>query len=91
MASHASALKKNRQDQKRRLRNRAHASKLRTQMKKIGAALQSGDAGAVAGMMTETVALVDRTAKHRVIHRNAASRTKSRLARALAKIQKSGA
>ena len=88
MASHASALKKNRQDQKRRIRNRAHASRLRTQMKKISQALQSGDAAAAAGMMTETVALVDRTAKHRVIHRNAASRTKSRLARALAKIQK---
>ena len=88
MASHASALKKNRQDQKARLRNRAHTSRLRTQMKKMSEALQSGDAAAVAGLMNETVALVDRTAKHRVIHRNAASRTKSRLARALAKIQK---
>jgi len=57
-------------------------------MKKVTAAIESGDAAAVAGMMKETVALVDRTAKHRVIHRNAASRTKSRLARALAKIQK---
>jgi len=88
MASHASALKKNRQDIKRRLRNRAHTSRLRTQLKKMSEALQSGDATAAAGLMTETVALVDRTAKHRVIHRNAASRTKSRLARALAKIQK---
>ena len=88
MASHASALKKNRQDQKRRIRNRAHASRLRTQMKKMGLALLSGDATAAAAMMNETVGLVDRTAKHRVIHRNAASRTKSRLARALAKIQK---
>jgi small subunit ribosomal protein S20 len=88
MASHASALKKNRQDQKRRIRNRAHASRLRTQMKKMTEALTSGDAAAAAGLMKDTVALVDRTAKHRVIHRNAASRTKSRLARALAKIQK---
>ena len=88
MASHASALKKNRQDQKRRIRNRAHASRLRTQMKKIQQALQTGDAAVATGLMKETVSLVDRTAKHRVIHRNAASRTKSRLARALAKIQK---
>jgi small subunit ribosomal protein S20 len=88
MASHASALKKNRQDQKRRVRNRAHASRLRTQLKKMAVALESGDATAATGLMKETVALVDRTAKHRVIHRNAASRTKSRLARALAKIQK---
>ena len=90
MASHASALKKNRQDLKRRLRNRAHASKLRTQMKKIGLAIAGGDVTAAAGMMKETVSLVDRTAKHRVIHPNAASRTKSRLAKALAKIQKAG-
>jgi small subunit ribosomal protein S20 len=88
MASHASALKKNRQDQKRRIRNRAHASRLRTQLKKMTEALTSGDAAAAAGLMKDTVSLVDRTAKHRVIHRNAASRTKSRLARALAKIQK---
>jgi small subunit ribosomal protein S20 len=88
MASHASALKKNRQDQKRRIRNRAHASRLRTQMKKMSEALQSGDPVAAAGLMKDTVSLVDRTAKHRVIHRNAASRTKARLARALAKIQK---
>jgi small subunit ribosomal protein S20 len=87
MASHASALKKKRQDIKRRLRNRAHASRLRTQMKKIGEALRSGDQAAAAGLMTETISVVDRTAKHRVIHRNAASRTKSRLARALAKIK----
>jgi small subunit ribosomal protein S20 len=89
MASHASALKKNRQDQKRRLRNRAHASRLRTQLKKLEAALRSGDsAAAAAGLMKETASVVDRTAKHGVIHRNAAARTKSRLARALAKIGK---
>ena len=88
MASHASALKKNRQDAKRRLRNRAHQSRLRTQLKKIHEALEGGDAKAASGLMTETISLVDRTAKHRVIHKNAASRTKSRLARALGKIQK---
>jgi small subunit ribosomal protein S20 len=88
MASHASALKKNRQDEKRRLRNRANASKLRTQLKKINQAVSSGDGKAAAAMMQDTVSLIDRTAKHRVIHRNAASRTKSRLAKALAKVQK---
>jgi len=87
MASHASALKKNRQDIKRRLRNRSHASKLRSQVKKVRQAIASGDAATVSGLMRETIALVDRTAKHGVIHRNAAARTKSRLVRAMAKIQ----
>ena len=87
MASHASAIKKNRQDQKRRLRNRMHASRLRTQVKKMRKALESGDASSAAGLMKETITLVDRTAKHGIIHRNAAARTKSRLAKALAKAQ----
>ena len=87
MASHASALKKTRQDIKRRLRNRMHASRLRTQLKKARKALESGDPAAAGGMMRETLALVDRSAKHGVLHGNAAARTKSRLSKALAKIQ----
>jgi small subunit ribosomal protein S20 len=89
MASHASALKKNRQDIKRRLRNRSHASRLKSQLKKLRLAIQSGDASTASGMMKDTLALVDRTAKHGVIHKNAASRTKSRLARALARAKAS--
>jgi small subunit ribosomal protein S20 len=85
MASHASALKKNRQDIKRRARNRAHASKLRSQVKKFRGALQSGDGAAASGMLKDTLALIDRTAKHGVIHKNAAARTKSRLIRSLAR------
>jgi small subunit ribosomal protein S20 len=87
MASHDSALKKNRQDQKRRLRNRSHLTRLRTQVKKIRKVLAAGDGSAAAGLLKETIALVDRTAKHGVMHRNAAARTKSRLAKAVAKAQ----
>jgi len=87
MASHASAIKKNRQDQKRRLRNRMHAGKLRTQVKKMGRALEAGDGAGASALMRETVTLVDRTAGHGIIHRNTAARTKSRLAKALAKVQ----
>ena len=86
MASHASALKKNKQDIQRRLRNRAHSSKLRTQIKKVRQAIAAGDAATAQGLMKETIALVDRTAKHGVVHRNAAARTKSRLVRAVAKL-----
>jgi small subunit ribosomal protein S20 len=68
------------------LRNRAHTSRLRSQIKKVRQALQAGDSALAGGMMKDTIALVDRTAKHGVIHRNAAARTKSRLVRALAKL-----
>lgn len=87
MASHASAIKKNRQDIKRRNRNRTHTSRLRTQVKKARKAIESGDVAAASGMMRETLALVDRSASHGIVHRNAAARTKSRLAKALAKAQ----
>lgn len=87
MASHASAMKKNRQDQKRRLRNRTHRTRLRSQVKKLRGAIADGDGAAAAGMMKETLALVDRTVKHGVLHKNAAARSKSRLARAVAKLK----
>ena len=87
MASHDSAIKKNRQDQKRRLRNRMHTSRLRAGIKKLRKAIEAQDAAAASGLVRETLALVDRTAKHGVIHANAAARAKSRLTRAVAKLQ----
>jgi small subunit ribosomal protein S20 len=87
MASHDSAVKKNRQDQKRRLRNRSHTSRLRAGIKKLRNAIEAQDATAASGLVRETLALVDRTAKHGVIHANAAARAKSRLSRAVAKLQ----
>lgn len=86
MASHASAVKKNRQDQKRRLRNRMHRTRLRSQVRKLREAIAAGDGAAAAGLARETLALVDRTVKHGVLHKNAAARTKSRLAKAVAKL-----
>jgi small subunit ribosomal protein S20 len=50
-------------------------------------ALDAGDAATASALMRETVTLVDRTAGHGIIHRNTAARTKSRLAKALAKAQ----
>jgi small subunit ribosomal protein S20 len=83
MASHASAEKKNRQDVGRRQRNRQHSSRLRTQVKKLRQAIDSGDAASAKGLLTETLSVIDRSAKLGVIHHNAAARSKSRLTRAL--------
>lgn len=83
MASHKSALKKHRRDERRRLRNRAHRSRLKTQVKKLRRALEAGDVDSARRMLSATAALADRTAKLGVVHRNAAARIKSRLARAL--------
>ena len=89
MANHKSAIKKDKQDIVRRDRNRQHRSKMRTQIKKFRQLLEAGDAAGARGMLVETLSLVDRTARHGVIHTNAASRTKSRLTKAVARLEAS--
>jgi small subunit ribosomal protein S20 len=87
MANHKSALKKQRQDARRRDRNRQHRSRMRTQVKAFRKLLEAGDAEGARSNLTETISLVDRTARHGVIHPNAAARTKSRLTRAVTRIE----
>jgi small subunit ribosomal protein S20 len=55
---------------------------MRTAVKALRRAVDAGDAGVAQGLLTTTLALVDRTAKLGAIHDKAAARTKSRLARA---------
>ncbi len=86
MASHKSALKKYRQDEKRRVCNRQHLSRLRTQIKKFRKAVASGDGKAAKELLPETLSLIDRSAKLGVIHANAAARTKSRATVAVNKL-----
>ncbi len=85
MSNHRSAEKKARQDVRRRARNRANRSRLRTQIKKFRAVLEGGDVAAAREMFRATASLLDRSAKIGVIHANTADRTKSRLAKALAR------
>ena len=81
MAHHASALKQMRQGEKRRARNRKNLSQLKTQVKKLRAAIAEGNAEAAKKLLPETVGEIDKAAKKGVVHDNAASRYKSRLAR----------
>lgn len=81
MAHSRSAKKRVRQNRERRLRNRHHRSRLRTAVKRLRAAVASGDEQASRDQLPRTLALLDRMAGRRVIHKNAAARTKSRLAR----------
>jgi small subunit ribosomal protein S20 len=81
VAHHASALKQMRQGEKRRARNRKNVSQLKTQVKKLRAAIAEGNAEAAKKLLPETVGEIDKAAKKGVVHDNAASRYKSRLAR----------
>ena len=87
MASHDSAIKKHRQDEKHRVRNRQHLSRLRTQLKRVRKAIESGEVDTAGAMLDETLSIVDRGAKLGVIHDNVAARTKSRLNIAVNKLR----
>jgi small subunit ribosomal protein S20 len=79
MPNHKSAEKRVRQNEKRRDVNRGNRGRLRTGIKKLRAALESGDAGAAQELLPATVSLIDKAVQKGVLHRNAAARFKSRL------------
>ncbi len=81
MAHHASALKQIRQGEKHRERNRRNLSQLKTQVKKLRAAIAKGDVTEAQKLLGPTVGEIDKAAKKGIVHDNAASRYKSRLAR----------
>ena len=73
-----------RHDRSRRQRNRTHISRLRTELKKIRASIAKGDTALATQSLSRMESLLDHTAALGVIHRNSASRTKSRLSRQVA-------
>jgi small subunit ribosomal protein S20 len=84
VASHASAVKAHRQSLKHRAHNREFRARLRTALKDIRAALDGKDVASARKALSATVSLIDRMASKKIIHKNAASRYKSRLASRLA-------
>ncbi|HEY3202816.1 MAG TPA: 30S ribosomal protein S20 [Thermoanaerobaculia bacterium] len=77
MANIKSAEKRIRTSGKKRTRNKARVSRLRTAIKKYGQTDPARKADALAGTHAE----IDRALRKGVIHRNAAARYKSRLAK----------
>jgi small subunit ribosomal protein S20 len=64
-------------------RNRAAKGKLRSGLKQVRSALESGDAAAAASRLTQATPVIDRAVSKGVLHKNAAARHKSRLMRKL--------
>ncbi|MBC7909106.1 MAG: 30S ribosomal protein S20 [Pyrinomonadaceae bacterium] len=80
MPNHKSAIKRVRQNEKRRDNNRSNRSRLRTSIKKLRAALAgSNSAEESVTLLPETVSTIDKAVQKGVLHRNAAARYKSRL------------
>jgi len=79
VANHASALKRARQDQKKRFQNRAQKSAMRTAVKEVLVAVEAGDKDAAAVALTKATSLLDRAGRKRQMHPSQASRRVSRL------------
>jgi small subunit ribosomal protein S20 len=83
MPTSPSAGKRVRQNLKRRARNRTVKSKVKTQISKLLAALQSGEVEASRREFRLAVQAIDKAVGKGVLHRNTAARRKSRLAATL--------
>ena len=79
MPNHKSAEKRVRQSEKRRAINRSHRTKVRTYIKKLRSALETGSAQDVQAILPETISVIDKSVQKGVLHANAAARYKSRL------------
>jgi small subunit ribosomal protein S20 len=83
MANSAQARKRARQAVATNARNASLKSTLRTAVKKVKRAIVAGDKAAAAKQLQASQAVIDRIADKRIVHKNTASRTKSRLAQAI--------
>jgi small subunit ribosomal protein S20 len=83
MANIKSQIKRNRQNEARRVRNKQVRSGLKTRVKRFEDAVASGDSDAAAAEYRETTQALDKAVSKGVIHKNKAANKKSRLARRL--------
>jgi len=81
MANHKSALKRIRQSETRRLRNRFHHKSTRTAIKKLR---NEEDKKTAEEQFPKVVSMIDRLAKKNIIHKNKAANLKSKLAKKIA-------
>jgi len=87
VANTKSAEKAARQAEKHRARNVALRSRARSGLRKVTAAVGTGDKAAATAAYREAISAVDSLASKRKIHRNKAARHKSRLAARIKKMK----
>ncbi|GAB4268657.1 MAG: 30S ribosomal protein S20 [Deferrisomatales bacterium] len=87
MANHKSALKRMRQDDKRRLRNKAVRTRYRNLIKAVRVAVEAGDAAQAEEALKAAAPYLQRAASKGVIHKNKAARHISRLTRQVGILQ----
>ncbi len=83
MANIKSQIKRNRQNEKRRMRNKSVKSSLKTAVRKFNEASQAGDVENAAALMRAASRQLDQAVSKGVIHKNQAANRKSAIARHL--------
>ena len=76
MANHPSALKRYRQNEKRRKVNQMNRHRLKTQLKKLRAALKGNKPADARTLLPETFGVIDKSVQKGVIKKNTARRYK---------------
>lgn len=79
MANSAQAKKRARQAEDNRQLNTSQRSAMRTSIKKLQAAITTGDKDLATAAFKAAVPFLDKMARKGIIHKNAAARSKSRL------------
>lgn len=83
MANSKQARKRAHQSNERNAHNTAQRSRLRTAIKTVRKAIAAGDKKAAADTLRSATSVIDSIADKKVVHKNTASRNKSRLAAAI--------
>ncbi|GLI36235.1 30S ribosomal protein S20 [Desulforhabdus amnigena] len=81
MANHKSAIKRAKQNEARRLRNRMRKTRMKNVIKEVQEAISSNSPEVIVERLREAISTIDKTASKGVIHKNNAARKISRLTR----------
>lgn len=81
MANHKSALKRARQNEVRRVRNKGYKTKVKKAIKEVRTDIENNSGELALKSFVKAVSVIQKTASKGIIHRNQASRKISRLAR----------
>jgi len=79
MPNHKSAEKRMRQSERRRKINKGNRTRVRSSIKKLRTALESGNSTEINQLLPTTISTIDKAVQKGVLHKNAAARHKSRL------------
>ncbi len=87
MANIKSQIKRNKTNEKARLRNKAIKSALRTAIKKVRLAVESKDLALAESSLVEAFRLIDKSVSDGVQHKNTGARQKSELSKLVATLK----